>query len=116
MTGRLDGWTVGRWIILGMLLSIIPSFHLSAQVGHDPGSSPYHDIRLHPGPVFFFGHLGGDRGNVAAGTSNTRTFGGRYRIPPGRAIQLQFTWAYFPGGRFLIDSRADSAAPDRRAG
>src|SRR5260370_281024 len=108
MTGRLDGWKVGRWIILGMLLSTIPTFQLSAQVGHDPATSPYHDILLQPGPVFFFGHLGADRGNARAGTSNARTFGARYEIPAGRAVLFQFTGAYLQGDRDFV-ARAEGA-------
>src|SRR5258705_43998 len=106
----------GRWIILGVLLSNIPTVRLSAQVGHDPASSPYHDIVLHPGPVFFFGHLGADRGNAGAGTSNARTFGARYELPAGHAVQFQFTGAFLQGDRFIIDPRADSSSAERRTG
>jgi len=116
MTGRLEGWKVGKWIILGMLLSNIPTFQLSAQVGHDPGSSPYHDILLHSGPVFFVGHLGADRGAVGAGTSNALTFGARYEIPAGRSLHFQFTGALLHGDRFIIDPKADSSSPARRTG
>src|SRR6266545_3691282 len=116
MTGRLEGWKVGRWIILGMLLSNIPTFQLAAQVGHDPGSSPYHDILLHSGPVFFVGHLGADRGAVGAGTSNALTFGARYEIPAGRSLHFQFTGALLHGDRFIIDPKADSSSPARRTG
>src|SRR6266480_793481 len=60
----LEGWKVGRCVIVGMFLSNIPTVQLSAQVGHNPGTSPYHDIALHAGPMFFVGHLGADRGKV----------------------------------------------------
>src|SRR5882724_11709064 len=110
----LSGWAVRTAIGVAALLTAQPPNRLAAQVGHDPASSPYHDILLHPGPVFFFGHLGGDRGNAAAGTSNARTFGARYEIPAGRAIQFQFTGAFLQGDRFIIDPRADSADPQPR--
>ena len=116
MPGRLDGWKVGRWIIVGMFLSNIPTFQLSAQVGHNPGDSPYQDIPLHPSPVFFFGHLSADRGRAGAGISNARTFGARYEIPAGRSLLFQFTAAYLDGDRFIIDPRADSTSPQRRTG
>jgi len=123
MVGRSDGQTVGRLVrvwcaVAGVIgLSIGPTVRRSdGQVGHDPATSPYHDILLHPGPVFFFGHLSADRGNAKAGTSNARTFGVRYELPAGRAIQFQFTGAYLLGDRFIIDPRADSTAPERRTG
>ena len=104
------------WMIFGMLLSNIPTVQLSAQVGHDPAHSPYRDILLHSGPVFFVGHLGADRGTAGAGTSNALTLGARYEIPAGRAVHFQFTGAYLHGDRFIIDPRADSSAPARRTG
>ena len=116
MPGMLEGWKVGRWIIVGMFLSNIPTFQLSAQVGHNPGDSPYQDIPLHPSPVFFFGHLSADRGRAGAGISNARTFGARYEIPAGRSLLFQFTAAYLDGDRFIIDPRADSTSPQRRTG
>ncbi len=116
MPGMVERWNVGRWLIVGMFLSNIPTFQLSAQVGHDPASSPYHDILLHPGPVFFVGHLGADRGVAGAGTSNALTFGARYEIPAGRSLHFQFTGAYLHGDRFIIDPRADSSSPARRTG
>src|SRR5216683_2827013 len=116
MIGRLEGWKVGTWMILGMFLSNIPTVQLFAQVGHDPASSPYHDILLHSGPLFFVGHLGADRGVARAGTSNATTFGARYDIPAGRSLHFQFTGAYLHGDRFIIDPRADSSSPARRTG
>ena len=115
MTGRLESWNVGMWMIF-MLLSNIPTVQLSAQVGHDPAHSPYRDILLHSGPVFFVSHLGADRGTAGAGTSNALTLGARYEIPAGRAVHFQFTGAYLHGDRFIIDPRADSSAPARRTG
>jgi hypothetical protein len=99
-----------------VLLSIIPSFHLSAQVGHDPAHSPYRDILLHPGPVVLVGHLGADRGVAGAGTSNALTFGARYEIPAGKTLHFQFTGAYLHGDRFIINPGADSASPGRKTG
>ncbi len=116
MTGMLERWNVGRWIIVGMFLSNIPTVQLSAQVGHDPAYSPYHDIILRSSPVLFFGHLSADRGRTGSGISNARTFGARYEIPAGRSLLFQFTAAYLEGDRFVIDPRADSTSPERRTG
>ena len=116
MTGRLEGWKVGRWMLLGMFLSNVPTVQLSAQVGHDPGTSPYHDILLHPGPMVFVGRLSGDRGRAGAGPSNAFTIGARYEIPAGRALLFQFTTGYLQGDRFIYDPRADSTSPARRVG
>lgn len=116
MIGMLDGWKVGRWMLLGMVLSNIPTVQLSAQVGHDPGSSPFRDIALRPAPVVFVGYLSGDRGRAGAGMSNALTFGGRYEIPAGRSLLFQFNTAYLSGDRFILDHRADSTSLARRTG
>jgi hypothetical protein len=99
-----------------MVLTNIPTFHLSAQVGHDPGASPFRDIPLRPGPVVVVGHLSGDRGIAGAGMSNARTVGARYEIPAGRSLLFQFNAAYLSGDRFILDPRADSTSPARRTG
>jgi hypothetical protein len=101
----------------GALLSVIPSFRLlSAQVGHDPATSPYHDIPLRAGPVLFVGHLSNDRGRTGAGMSNALTVGTRYELPAGQSLVIQFTTAYLKGDRFILDPRADSTSPARRTG
>jgi len=118
----MEGWNEGMKIrmhtaaLMAVSLSIIPSFQLSAQVGHDPGSSPYRDIPLRPAPVVFFGYLSSDRGRVGAGVSNAVTFGARYEIPAGHALLFQFNTVYISGDRFIIDPRADSTSPARRTG
>jgi len=116
MMERNDGTWRTRLVRALFLLSIIPSFRLSAQVGHDPATSPYHDILLHPGPTLFVGHLSGDRGRAGAGVSNAFTVGVRYEIPAGRSMLFQFTTAYLQGDRFIYDPRADSTSPRRRVG
>jgi len=95
---------------------LAPLSFASGQVGHDPATSPYHDILLHSGPVFYLGHLGGDRGTAGAGTSNAMTFGARYEIPAGRALHFQFTGVFLHGDRFILNPRADSASPARKTG
>jgi hypothetical protein len=103
-------------MILGVFLANIPTVQLSAQVGHDPATSPYRDILLHSGPVLFVGHLSGDRGRSGAGVSNALTFGARYEIPAGHSMQFQFSTAYLQADRFILDPRADSTSPARRTG
>lgn len=100
-----------------LFLSVLASWSLAAaQVGHDPGASPYRDIPLRPGPVLFVGYLTSDRGRAGAGLSDAVTFGARYEIPAGRALLFQFNTAYLSGDRFILDPRADSTSPARRTG
>jgi len=107
---------ISAMIAAAVSLSIVPSFRASAQVGHDPGTSPYRDILLHPVLGVYIGHLSADRGRAGAGLSDAFTIGTRYEIPTGRSLLFQFSTAYVSGDRFIIDPRADSTSPQRRTG
>ena len=114
--GRLVGWWLRGMIGTAVLLTAQPTNRLTAQVGHDPGASPFHDIRPGAGPVFFVGHLGGDRGRVGVGPSNALTMGLRYELPLGRPTVFHFSASYAKGDRFIVDPAADSSSPARRTG
>ena len=110
--------TVRRYVVRAFLgLSVVTSYNgLAAQVGHDPGSSPYRDVLLLPALAVYGGHLSGDRGRVDAGPSNATTIGLRYELPSGKSMLFQFHLDYLMGDRFIIDPRADSASPGRKTG
>lgn len=116
MTKRLEGWTVGMCVLTGVFLFNIPTVQLTAQVGHDPASSPYRDVRLRAGPSFFVGEFNGSRGSADAAFSNARTASVRYEIPTGKTLLLQFNGAYLQGDRFLLNPGADSSSPNRKTG
>jgi hypothetical protein len=102
---------------LALVLAVGPSGRpAAAQVGHDPARSLYRDIPLRPVLGFSVGYLSNDRGRVGAGFSDALTFGARYDIPTGRSLLFQLATTYLRGDRFIIDPRADSAAPQRRTG
>lgn len=113
---RLGGLAVRCVVLLGVTLTAQPPNRLTAQVGHDPGASPFRDIPLRPGPVLYVGRLSGDRGAAGAGLSNAVTLGARYEIPAGRALVFQLNGAYVSGDRFILDPTADSSSPARRTG
>jgi hypothetical protein len=100
-------------VCLGVLA---PWRALPAQVGHDPGQSPYRDIQRGGGPVFFAGHLGGDRGEAGVGPANALGFGVRYELPMSRSSLAQFTVAYLKGDRFIVNPAVNPTAPGRRSG
>ena len=116
MIGRLRAWKIGLCLTLGVLLSNIPTARLSAQVGHDPASSPYRDVLLRPGPVFFAGHLSGSRGSADAGFSNGDLAGIRYELAAGKTLVVQLNGTYVKGDRFIINPAADSSSPQRKSG
>jgi len=88
-----------------LLLSIVPSFHLTAQVGHDPSHSPYRDIRRGGVGVITFGYLGGSRGGPGVGISDG---------PTGGLLGAALGVAYAQTTRFVVDPTKDSLS--RRTG
>src|SRR2546430_15723805 len=57
-------------------LSVVASYDVTAaQVGYEPGHSPYHDIPRGAVWALSIGHLGGSRGDVGVGPSDGLTGG-----------------------------------------
>ena len=113
MGGRADGRSGGRLLlrtavtIAAALLTAGPPVGLSAQVGHEPGHSPYHDIRRGAVLVATFGYVGGGRGSVGVGLSNGATGGIRWEPQLG-AVGFSLGLAYGRTTSFAVDPNKDS--------
>src|SRR3989441_13216888 len=109
----MERWNEGkrrltkRWSAMA-LLSIVPSFHLTAQVGHDPSHSPYRDVRRGGVAVITFGYLGGERGGPGVGMANGPSGGLRYEVSFGSALGASLGIADAKPTRFVIDPTKDS--------
>jgi len=91
-------------------LSVVASYNgIAAQVGHDPGQSPYRDVRRGAVTVLAFGYLGGSRGSVGVGLSNGKTGGIRYEALFG-AIGASLGLAYGQTNRFVVDPFKDTTS------
>lgn len=112
----MERWHVRRLATLGLCLSTLPSFPLSAQVGRDPAQSPYRDITARAGPVAFAGYLTGDRGRAGVGPSGGLTVGMRYEFALGRSWVLQLGANYLQADRFIADPTEPETSPARRIG
>src|SRR3989442_12867956 len=97
-------------------LSVMASYNVTAaQVGHDPGHSPYRDVRRGAAWVLTFGYLGGSRGSVGVGLSSGKTGGIRYEASFG-AIGASLGLAYGRTDRYVVDPTQDSLSPQRKTG
>jgi len=121
MAGQADGRSGGRimWgtavLVAAGLLTAVPPDRLTAQVGHEPSHSPYHDVRRGAVGVITFGYLGGSRGSVGVGLSDGKTVGIRYEVLFG-AIGASLGLAYGQTSRFVVDPTKDSTSPARTTG
>jgi len=103
-------------LVLGVL-SIFPSFPrsvLSAQVGHNPAHSPFHDIRPGSGPALSVGHLGGVGGRAGVGVLGGTTWGAHYDFTLGGPTLITLGASYAETERFIVDPTKGSAS--RRSG
>ena len=106
-----------QWVVVGVaLLTGYPANRLTAQVGHEPGQSPYHDIQRGAGPVFFAGHLGGERGRAGVGPGDAFGIGARWEVAMGRPTLVQFTAAFLKGDRMVVNPALDDTVASKRYG
>jgi hypothetical protein len=101
---RMGGWSLGVTVGLLAVLSGYPPIRLSAQVGHDPATSPYRDIWSRQALSFRFGYLTGERGRFGHGPSGGRVVGLGYEIALGGTIQFHGGITHAAGTRFITDS------------
>jgi len=113
---RFGGSALRCAVGLAVFLTAQPPNRLAAQVGHDPAHSPFRDIQRGAGPVFFVGHLSGDRGRADAGPGNGLGAGIRYELGLGRATLSQFTVAYLKADRFIRNPAVDDTSARSRTG
>src|SRR2546425_7051798 len=103
---------VVAFVWLGLVASVNG---VCAQVGHDPGHSPYRDVRRGAAWVLTFGYLGCSRGSVGVGLSSGKTGGIRYEASFG-AIGASLGLAYGRTDRYVVDPTQDSLSPQRKTG
>jgi hypothetical protein len=102
--GRMGGFgTIARaGVCLMALLSAHPPIRLSAQVGHDPGDSPYHDIRRGAMVRVVGGNFSGTRGKLGVGPSHGRTGGVRLEYQASNVVIFTTGIAYARTDAFYL--------------
>ena len=91
-------------------LAVVPPWNrVSAQIGHDPGHSPYHDIRRGSGVRLVLGYLSGERGTVPVSMTDGTTFGVRYEAWMGKSVSFTAGLAYGQTNRFIVDPFKDDS-------
>jgi hypothetical protein len=96
MMAATRAWLTGAALCLAVSTA-------AAQVGHAPGRSPYRDI--HKGHVAsgMFGWVGGDGGRFGIGPHRGNSYGIRYDIRSGTAVQLGLGFARSDLDRLIVN-------------
>lgn len=95
-----EGLRVGMRIV-GLCALAVQS--VAAQVGHDPSTSPFRDIRKGHTITATGGYFGGSGGRFNIGPHRGEVFGGRYDIRTGGTIQFGLALARGNLDRFIVD-------------
>lgn len=109
-SGQAGGWAGGRRTVqrgaacLAVLLTALPPV-LTAQVGHDPGTSPYHDLRRGAMLRLVGGYFGGERGKVPVAATNGATGGLRLEYQASNVIIFTTGIAYAQTSAFYVTAR-----------
>ena len=74
-----------------------------AQVGHEPGHSPYHDIHKGHSITAVFGHFGGSGGRFGIAPHSGNSYGIRYDIRAGSAVQMGLGFSRASLERLIVD-------------
>jgi hypothetical protein len=109
MGGRLTR-CAARAVGAVLLLSARPPERLTAQVGHPPDRSPFHDIKVGGTLVLGFGYLSGGRGIVGVGPSNGDAFALRFERPLSHVLFVALGAANVTTSRYVVDPTKDSAS------
>lgn len=95
--GRLDCWKVVSLSILSTFPTVLP-----AQAGHDPGDSPYHDIRRGLVLRVVGGYFGGTRGLAHVGATQGPTLGLRLEYAASGALTFTSGLSYARTTAFYV--------------
>lgn len=87
---------------------------LTAQVGHDPASSPYRDIPNGRSLTFLVGDVGGNGGKVGVGPHNGRSYGGRLDLRISGPVQFGLGFSQANLERLVVS--ADDSVARRTTG
>ncbi|HSJ74787.1 MAG TPA: hypothetical protein VK899_01160, partial [Gemmatimonadales bacterium] len=92
-----------RVTALAVLAFALNVTSVAGQVGHEPQTSPYRDIRKGHTFTAIGGYFGGDGGDFGIAPHNGPLVGGRYDIRTADAIQVGIGITYGSLERFIVN-------------
>lgn len=109
--GRANGRTRGRaaGLALATSLALSAAGPLAAQVGHPPGTSPFHDLTMRQTLSLGLGRFGGNTAVAGVGWRAGMLYAGRFDTRLSGPLDLTATLGVAASSRFRIDTEADSA-------
>jgi len=98
-----------RALLAAVLLAAAGAPPLAAQVGHEPGASPFHDLTTRQTLSFSVGRFGGNQAAAGVGWRRAALFAGRLDTHLGGPFDLYLSIGFAGSSRYRIDTSLDSA-------
>jgi hypothetical protein len=98
-----------RALLAAVLLAAAGATPLAAQVGHEPGASPFHDLTTRQALTFSAGYFGGNEAAAGVGWRRAALYAGRLDTHLGGPIDLYVSIGFAGSSRYRIDTSLDSA-------
>ena len=95
--------------LLAAALAVGGAAPLAAQVGYEPGSSPFHDLTTHQAITFSLGYFGGNEAAAGVGWRRAAMYTARFDTRLGGPFDLYVSIGFAGSSRFRINTTLDSA-------
>ena len=111
--GRADGRAKVRGVAVALwraaVVAASAAAPLAAQVGHPPGTSPFHDLTMRQTVSFSVGRFGGNTAVAGVGWRPGLLYAGRFDTRLSGPLDFTAALGVAASSRFRIDTEADSA-------
>ncbi len=104
------GLTLPVRALLATLLAAAAAAPLPAQVGHEPGSSPFRDLTTHQSFTFSLGRFGGNAAQAGVGWRGGLMYAGRLDTKLGGPFDFYVSFGFAASDRYRINTTLDSAS------
>ncbi len=94
---------------IAALAAALGAAPLAAQVGHEPGASPFRDLVTHQALTFSLGYFAGNKAEAGVGWRNGTVYAGRLDTRLGGPFDLYVSLGTVATKRYKIDTTLDSA-------
>ena len=99
-----------RVLLAALVAAAAGAAPLAAQVGHEPGASPFRDLTTHQSLTFSGGWFGGNAAQPGVGWRHGGVYAGRFDTKLGGPFDLYVSIGFAASNRYKIDTTLDSAS------
>jgi opacity protein-like surface antigen len=99
-----------RALLAAGVLAAAGAAPLAAQVGHEPGASPFRDLTTHQALTVSTGYFAGNAAQAGVGWRHGGVYAGRFDTRLGGPFDMYVSIGFAGSNRYKIDTTLDSAS------